>query len=89
MVADALSRKPFAKPVSRRLLEESYLSLTQEAEKVNEDSVQDVFRFSCQSQSDRSMTKPILKGVYDAAEVRVLCKAHCDWIEEQNLELCV
>lgn len=90
VVADALSRDPFATPISHRLLEESYLSLTQEADQVDEDRVQSAFKFSCQPEHDKSRDYPSLKVVYDSAEIQALCQSHCDWIsgaESRALQL--
>ncbi|XP_038128016.1 uncharacterized protein LOC119774555 [Cyprinodon tularosa] len=90
VVADALSRDPFATPISHRLLEESYLSLTQEADRVDEDRVQSAFKFSCQPEHDKSRDYPSLKVVYDSAEIQALCQSHCDWIsgaESRALQL--
>lgn len=63
------------------LLKESYPTLIQEANKIEEDSVQDAFRVSCQSQSYRSRDYPTFKVACDSAEIRALCRAHCDWID--------
>jgi len=81
VVADALSRDPFAKSVSQRLLKESYSSLIHEANGVEEDSVQDVFRVSCQSQTHRSVNNPPPNVVCDTAEIKALCQAQCDWVD--------
>lgn len=63
------------------LLKESYPTLIQEANKIEEDSVQDAFRVSCQSQSYRSRDYSTFKVACDSAEIRALCRAHCDWID--------
>ena len=90
VVADALSRDPFAKPVGQRLLREPYPTLIQEASGVEEDSVQDVFRVSCQSQALKSVDRSAPGGVYEAAEIRALCLAHCDWIDAaESRALCL
>ncbi|KAI4871772.1 hypothetical protein NFI96_001511 [Prochilodus magdalenae] len=49
-VADALSRDPFVKPMSERLLSESYSALVEQASKVEDEGVQEAFRLSCQPQ---------------------------------------
>ncbi|XP_066566330.1 uncharacterized protein LOC136753848 [Amia ocellicauda] len=74
VVADALSRDPFSKSIGRRLLKEPYSNLIQVANAVEEDSVQDVFRVSCQSQTHRSINNSVCK-------IRALCQAHCDWVD--------
>ena len=79
VVADALSRDPFAKTIGQRLLKEPYSTLAQEADEVEEDSVQDVFRLSCQSQTSRLENHPLPRTGYDTAEIRALCQAHCAW----------
>ena len=79
VVADALSHDPFAEAIGRRLLREPYSTLTQEADEVEEDSVQDVFRLSCQSQTLRLENHPLPRTGYDTAEIRALCQAHCAW----------
>lgn len=43
IVVDALSREPFASPVSERLLREPYSRLIQETDGAEADAVQDVF----------------------------------------------
>lgn len=79
VVADTLSRDPFTGSIGQRLLKEPYSALTEEADEVAEDSVLDVFRVSCQSQTCRPANHPAASGVYKAAEVRALCQFHCDW----------
>ncbi|XP_041955682.1 uncharacterized protein LOC121714730 [Alosa sapidissima] len=58
VVADALSRDPFVKPVSQRLLSESYTDLLQQASDVDNSCVQDVFRLTChpQAMTDSSLS---------------------------------
>lgn len=81
VVADALSRDLFAKPICQRLLKEPYPTLIHEANGIEEDSVQDAFRVSCQSQSYRSGDHQMFKVACDSAEIRALCQAHGDWID--------
>lgn len=80
VLADALSRDPFVKPIGQRLLKEPYATLMQEANEVGEECVQDVFRVSCQSQTLRSVKHPGHACGCDTAEIRALCQAHCDWL---------
>lgn len=51
VVADSLSRDPFAKSIGQRLLKEPYSSLLRDAAEIEESSVHDVFMFTCQTQS--------------------------------------
>ena len=74
-----MSRDPFVKTIGRRLLKEPYSTLTQEADWVEEDSVQDVFRLSCQSQTLGLENHPLPRTGYDTAEIRALCQAHGAW----------
>ena len=48
IVADALSRDPFAKSMSHRLISEPYKGLLAEAEGTKEEKVQDLFRCKVQ-----------------------------------------
>lgn len=63
VVADALSRDPFVKPVSQRLLSESYLDLLQQALDVDNSCVQDMFCLTCNPQtmtdSSLSVVRPL------------------------------
>ncbi|KAF7669952.1 hypothetical protein LDENG_00105440 [Lucifuga dentata] len=55
-----------------------------------EDSVQDVFRVSCQSQTSRSECQPLPKYAYDTAEVGALFQGHSDWadvVESRAIQL--
>ncbi|KAL7842572.1 hypothetical protein SRHO_G00242610 [Serrasalmus rhombeus] len=82
VVADALSRDPFARVISQRLLGEPYHALVDEACAVHVDRVQKVFQISSQPQ--------VLHGCYpmqylqfaedlDSAEIHALCEVHSDW----------
>ncbi|KAL1264205.1 hypothetical protein QQF64_004560 [Cirrhinus molitorella] len=51
VVVDALSRDPFVKPVCQRLLSESYSELLRQVHSVEDGSVQEVFRLTCQPQT--------------------------------------
>lgn len=82
VVADALSRDPFAKPVGQRLLSEPYHCLLREVEGTEGQSVQDVFRLTCQSQSLSTLVptfNPPSKNSYTSVEVGALYQAHCSW----------
>lgn len=81
VVADALSRDVFAKPIAQRLLTEPYERLSQEANDVGEESVQDAFRASSQSQIFESVYHHPSKFECGVAEMRALCQAHCDWMD--------
>ncbi len=54
VVADALSRDPFVRPVSQRLLSEPYSELLRQVHSVEDENVQEVFRLTCQPQTLRS-----------------------------------
>ncbi|KAL0194549.1 hypothetical protein M9458_008121 [Cirrhinus mrigala] len=54
VVADMLSRDPFVRPVSLRLLSEPCSKLLRQVHNVEDGSVQEVFRLTCQSQTLRS-----------------------------------
>uniref|UniRef100_A0A672Y8M8 Gypsy retrotransposon integrase-like protein 1 n=1 Tax=Sphaeramia orbicularis TaxID=375764 RepID=A0A672Y8M8_9TELE len=51
VVADALSRDPFVKPLRQRLLCEPYSELLDQVCDISDGCVQDVFRLTCQPQS--------------------------------------
>lgn len=85
-VADALSRDPFARSVSQRLIAESYENLLMEAEGTREEGVQDIFRCKVQCQrADRSggVKMEALQGKFigsqDSCNVKSLCEAHTEW----------
>lgn len=85
-VADALSRDPFAKTVSNRLITEQYDHLLAEAEAVSQDGIQDTFRLKVQCQqvqrtargSVKSQSDP-LKCHCDAVAVKALLDVHDQW----------
>lgn len=82
VVADAMSRDPFAIAVGQRLLNEPYSTLVQEANGVEEDCVQDLFRASCLSQACGLRSSPSPESKCNAADpAEALCQAHCDWID--------
>ncbi|KAK7880967.1 hypothetical protein WMY93_032421 [Mugilogobius chulae] len=78
VVADALSRDPFAKTVSQRLITERYDQLVAEAEGVAPDSVQDTFRLKVLSH--RVKRTSILKfSPTSNADIGALLDTHCEW----------
>lgn len=81
VVADALSRDPFVKPVGQRLLSEPYSSLTQEVSEVSEDFLQEAFRLSSQAQPNTSTGSFLPKVNYETDEIRALCESHCSWTD--------
>lgn len=54
VVADVLSRDMFVRPVSQQLLSEPYSELLRQVHSVEDGSVQEVFRLTCQPQTLRS-----------------------------------
>uniref|UniRef100_A0A3B3SNI1 Gypsy retrotransposon integrase-like protein 1 n=1 Tax=Paramormyrops kingsleyae TaxID=1676925 RepID=A0A3B3SNI1_9TELE len=85
VVADVLSRDPFTKTISHRLLSEQYDSLLSEAEGVSEEGIQDTFRLKvlCHRQESETDPREILpvtcSGICNAGEVNALCEAHDNW----------
>lgn len=80
LVADALSRDPFVKTVSGRLMRERYCDLLVEAEEVNGDGVQDAFRQDAQNLQicpQYCLASPFDSTTVKACFVRVL---HCHWV---------
>ncbi len=57
VVADALSRDPFVRPVSQQLLSEPYSELLRQVHSVEDGNVQEVFRLTCQPQTLRSTVR--------------------------------
>lgn len=80
VMADALRRDLFARPVGQRLLSEPYFSLVQETDELGEQSVQAVFRASCQSQALSSAALASHQVMCNAAEVMALCQSQVQWI---------
>ena len=86
IVADALSRDPFAKSVSHRLISEPYEGLLAEAEGTEEEKVQDIFR--CQVQClwaddagccvTMDTTRDRLASSQEPSHVRSACEAHIE-----------
>ncbi len=85
VVADALSRDPFTKTISHRLLNEQYTSLLSEAAEVGEEGIQETFRLKVQcqrpvSETDLRNVLPVVSlGVCDADEVHALCEVYDNW----------
>ena len=55
--------------------------LSQEADEVGEESIQDAFRISSQTQILKSISHHSSKLVCGAAEMKALCQAHCAWTD--------
>ena len=72
VVADALSRDPFAKTISHRVITEQYTNLLAEAEGVSHDGIQDTFRLKVQCQHVKKSTYKRIKLQSDSF------KCHCD-----------
>lgn len=76
-MADALSRDPFAKTVSHRLLTERYVGLLTEAAGVTEDGIQDTFRL--QMNSLHVLLQPNSAVSCDHTAVRTHLNLHNQW----------
>jgi len=75
IVADALSRDPFSRTVSLRLISEPYESLLAEAEGTKEDGIQDAFRSKVKFlRADGASCATV-----DASQVKSICEAHVEW----------
>lgn len=91
IVADALSREPFVKPLDQRLLSVPYTKLVEEAQEVAAIEIQDVFRWSCQQQevlnpsfphlSGGASTQPLhsVQGSLSMEEVSAVLDMHVEW----------
>lgn len=86
IVADAISRVPFAKTVSHRLITEQYSHLLAEAEGVGYNGIQDTFRLKVQCHRVKKSTcggvksqSDLLKCPCDAMSVKALLDAHDQW----------
>ena len=87
IVADALSREPFATSVSHRLISEPYEGLLAKAEGTKEEKVQDLFRCKvqclraddegCRVTMDTFLDR--LAGSQEPSHVRSACEAHIEW----------
>ena len=84
IVADALSRDPFSRSVSQRLISEPYENLLAEAEATKVEGVQDVFR--CKVQCSQAPVSATTKapcgnqfGSQGSSDVKSICEAHIEW----------
>uniref|UniRef100_A0A8C7ZJZ8 Gypsy retrotransposon integrase-like protein 1 n=1 Tax=Oryzias sinensis TaxID=183150 RepID=A0A8C7ZJZ8_9TELE len=82
VVADALSREPFASPVSDRLLKEPYSRLIQEADGAEVNMVQDAFRLGLQHNQEVQLLHttivPTPNSVH-SPEVKAVFQHHDHW----------
>lgn len=78
VVADALSRDPFVKPVGQRLLSEPYSTLLGEVQGVDVGNVQTVFRLTCQPQALRSDSLDVCLNVSMSADDVSSVLSSCD-----------
>ncbi|KAL7851923.1 hypothetical protein SRHO_G00177080 [Serrasalmus rhombeus] len=102
IVADALSREPFVKPrIMSRLTRTPYNVLLHEAETLNVDDVQDMFRLSCElpeaNRSCEAVPCDVLHsqrsnqvfgdtaGRLSREEVSAVLQSHCRWKEGATL----
>lgn len=79
VVADALSRDPFVKTVSSRLMKERYHDLLVEAEAVDGDGVRDVFRQGAQNLQICLQSCLVLPS--DSATIKACLSLHDQWEE--------
>ncbi|KAJ8358505.1 hypothetical protein AAFF_G00433750 [Aldrovandia affinis] len=81
IVADALSRDPFASSVSKRLIQEPYSGLMLEAGSTETDRVQDAFRFGVQHLQvvQHSESALATAGSCSSSEVKAALLHHSDW----------
>lgn len=85
VVADTLSRDPFARTVSQRLITEQYEQLLAEAENIAPDTIQDTFRLKAQGQrvkrSKQRSTTPQSSPALSCcdADVSALLNVHSEW----------
>ncbi|KAL7880623.1 hypothetical protein SRHO_G00028770 [Serrasalmus rhombeus] len=76
--ADALSRDPFTKTVSRRLITEPYNCLLAEAEGMGVDGIQDTFHLKVQCHRPITMPTP-LSFPCDSATIKACLDIHEQW----------
>ncbi|KAJ8361726.1 hypothetical protein AAFF_G00429480 [Aldrovandia affinis] len=80
VVADALSRTPFVKPLGRRLLSEPYSRLLEQVCSVNDSCVQDAFHVTCLPQSAENPSLCATGGMsLSEEEVSSLLSSCGDW----------
>ncbi|KAJ8389522.1 hypothetical protein AAFF_G00119120 [Aldrovandia affinis] len=81
IVADALSRDPFASSVSKRLIQEPYSGLMLEAGSTETDRVQDAFRFGVQHLQvvQHSESALATAGSCSSSEVKAALLHHSNW----------
>ena len=80
VVADALSRDPFVKPLRERLMCEPYSELLDQACDVNDSCVQDTFRLTCQPQSlGCPCTTAAIDGSLSEDDVSSLLSSFDEW----------
>jgi len=80
VVADALSRTPFVKPLCQRILSEPYSRLLEQVCTVEDSCVQDAFHVTCLPQSAESLSLCSPGGVdLSEEEVSSLLSSYDDW----------
>lgn len=81
VVADALSREPFASSISERLLQEPYSRLIQEADGAETEAVQDAFRIGLQNNQSAVYVQPItpFQKTVSSPAVKAVFQYHNDW----------
>lgn len=86
VVADALSRDPFATTVSHRLITEQYSHLLAESESVSSEGIQNAFRLKVQGQHvdtppfhTTGLQTPSSQPGCDAMDVKAILDFHSEW----------
>lgn len=79
VVADALSRDPFTRPVGQRLLSEPYSDLLRHVHSVDDGNVQEVYRLTCQPQSVESGPVVGLDTSMSADDVSSILSSCDEW----------
>uniref|UniRef100_A0A3P9J9N1 Gypsy retrotransposon integrase-like protein 1 n=1 Tax=Oryzias latipes TaxID=8090 RepID=A0A3P9J9N1_ORYLA len=86
VVADALSRSPFVKPVAQRLLTEPYCRLLDQVCDITDDTVQEAFHLTCQPQTlDGTHLSTAVNVSMSEREVSSILSAACDWDSASRL----